>query len=88
MLYVNYGSIKLEKLERKKEKREKGSEGRRKETDIHIYVLRRCLVIKWHPTVCNPMDCSPPGSFLSMGFPMQEYWSGLLFPFLLKKVDF
>ena len=25
------------------------------------------------------MDCSPPSS-LSMGFPRQEYWSGLLFP--------
>ena len=24
------------------------------------------------------MDCSPPGS-LSVGFPRQEYWSGLLF---------
>ena len=23
------------------------------------------------------MDCSPPGSPLSMGFSMQEYWSGL-----------
>ena len=27
---------------------------------------------------CNPMNCSPPDS--SMGFPRQEYWSGL--PFL------
>ena len=26
----------------------------------------------------DPMDCSPPGS--SMGFPRQEYWSGLPFP--------
>ena len=25
------------------------------------------------------MDCSPLGSSLSMGFPRQEYWSGLLF---------
>ena len=28
---------------------------------------------------CNHMDCSPPGS-LSMGFPRQEYWSGLPSP--------
>ena len=28
---------------------------------------------------CNPMDCSPPVS-LSMEFPRQEYWTGLLFP--------
>ena len=28
------------------------------------------------PTLCNPMDYSPPGS-LSMGFSKQEHWSGL-----------
>ena len=27
----------------------------------------------------HPIDCSPPIS-LSMGFPRQEYWSGLPFP--------
>ena len=26
------------------------------------------------------MDCSPPGSPLSMEFSRQEYWSGLPFP--------
>ena len=26
------------------------------------------------------MDCNPPWVFLSMGFPRQEYWSGLPFP--------
>ena len=31
------------------------------------------------PTLCNPMDCSPPGS-LSMGFSRQEYWSGVPLP--------
>ena len=30
-------------------------------------------------TVCDPMDCSPPGS-LSMEFSKQEYWSELPFP--------
>ena len=34
---------------------------------------------QWCPTLCDPMDCSPPGS-LSMGFSRQEYWSGLPFP--------
>ena len=29
---------------------------------------------------CDPLDCSPPQSPLSMGFPRQEYWSGLPFP--------
>ena len=31
------------------------------------------------PTLCNPMDCSPPGSS-SLGFHRQQYWSGLPFP--------
>ena len=30
-------------------------------------------------TLCNPMDCSPPGSFVH-GLSRQEYWSGLPFP--------
>ena len=30
------------------------------------------------PTLCNPMDCSPPGSFVH-GISRQEYWSGLSF---------
>ena len=29
---------------------------------------------------CHPMDSSPPGSFV-YGFPRQQYWSGLPFPF-------
>ena len=31
------------------------------------------------PTLCDPMDCNPPGSS-SMGFSRQEYWSGLPCP--------
>ena len=31
------------------------------------------------PTLCNPMDCSPPGS-LSMRFSMQKNWSGFPCP--------
>ena len=39
------------------------------------------------PTLCNPVDCIPPGSSvhgilqapLSMEFSRQEYWSGLPF---------
>ena len=33
-----------------------------------------------HPTLFDPMYCSPPDSFLSMGFSQQEYWSRLPFP--------
>ena len=36
------------------------------------------LVTQSCPTLCNPMDCSPPGS--SAHVSRQEYWSGLLFP--------
>ena len=28
-------------------------------------------------TLCDPMECNPPDSSLSMGFSSQEYWSGL-----------
>ena len=31
------------------------------------------------PTLCNPMDCSPPG-FSVHGILQAEYWSGLPFP--------
>ena len=31
------------------------------------------------PTLCDPIDGSPPGS-LSLGFSRQEHWSGLSFP--------
>ena len=31
------------------------------------------------PTLCDPIDGSPPG-FLSLGFFRQEHWSGLPFP--------
>ena len=34
-------------------------------------IVQLCL------TLCDPMDCRPPGS---MGFSRQEYWSGLPFP--------
>ena len=39
------------------------------------------LVAKSCPTLCDPMDCNLPGSSV-MGFPRQEYWSGLPFPSL------
>ena len=35
--------------------------------------VRSCTILG------DPVDCSPPGS--SMGFPKQEYWSGLPLPF-------
>ena len=43
-----------------------------------VVCCKVCLVTQSCPTLCDPMDCSPPGS--SMGFSRQEHWSGLLFP--------
>ena len=43
------------------------------------YVTGACVLAKLlqsRPTLCSPMDCSPPGSFVSR----QEYWSGLPCP--------
>ena len=41
---------------------------------MHAQSLQLCL------TLCDPMDCSPPGSSVCVGFSRQEYWSGLPFP--------
>ena len=49
------------------------------EIGIDTYILCCSLVMKFCLTLCNPMDYSPPGSSV-MGFPRQEYWSGLPFP--------
>ena len=39
-----------------------------------------CLVVQLCPTLCDPMDCSPPDSSVHWGFSRQEYWSGLPCP--------
>ena len=35
--------------------------------------------LKLRLTLCDPMNCSPPGSSVH-GILRQEYWSGLLYP--------
>ena len=40
---------------------------------VCVLVNQSCL------TLCDPIDCSPPGSFVHVIF-QQEYWSGLPFP--------
>ena len=45
-----------------------------------IIFFHVCIRAQLYTTLCDPMDCSPPGSSLSMRFSRQEYWSGL--PFL------
>ena len=50
-----------------------------------FYLNPQCFILgklfaQLCPTLCDPTDCSPPGSSpLSMGFSREEYWSGLLF---------
>ena len=44
---------------------------------LSVVVVCCCLVAKSCLTLCDPMDCSPPGP---MGFSRPEYWSGLPFP--------
>ena len=43
------------------------------------YTMWGCLITQSYPTLCNPVDCSPPGSSVQ-GYSRQEYWSGLSFP--------
>ena len=43
------------------------------------YILITCACGQSCLTLCNPMDCSLPGSS-SMGFSRQVYWNRLLFP--------
>ena len=43
-----------------------------------LYAYCCCLVLRLCPTLCDPMNCSPPGSV--HGIPRPEYWSGLPFP--------
>ena len=53
---------------------------------VNLLILGVCVCVcvcvcghSVYPTLCNTLDCSPPGS-PSMGFFRQEYRSGLPFP--------
>ena len=41
--------------------------------------MHECSVTKLCLTLCDPVDCNPPG-FSVHGILQQEYWSGLPFP--------
>ena len=43
------------------------------------FSLTKVLVAQSCLTVCDPVDCTPPG-LLSLGFSTQEHWSELPFP--------
>ena len=47
----------------------------------NIMCMCACLVTQSCPTLCDPMDCSPPG-FSVHGILQAKYWSGLPFPSL------
>ena len=47
-----------------------------------VCVHARVCVLSWCLTLCKPLDEPASQSHLSMGFPRQEYWSGLPFPTL------
>ena len=49
--------------------------------------MRESEVAQSCPTLSDPMDCSPPGSSLSMGFSRREYWSGVPLPSLKITVE-
>ena len=58
---------------------------RQQESAIGVHMSPSLLnlppsVAKSCPALCNPMDCSRQAP-LSVGFPRQEYWGGLPFPF-------
>ena len=46
---------------------------------ISLYVCVPAWSLQSCPTLCNPMNCSPPGSSV-LGILQQEYWSGLPCP--------
>ena len=51
------------------------------EQTFKIFLCCYCSVTKLCPTLCDPMDYSPPHQApLSTGFFRQEYWSVLSFP--------
>ena len=49
---------------------------------VCVCVCACVLVTQACPTLHDPMDRSPPGSPLSMGFPRKEYWNEEPFPSL------
>ena len=48
-------------------------------------VLAAAKSVQSYPTLCDPIDGSPPGS-PTLGFSRQEHWSGLPFPLQRMKV--
>ena len=52
---------------------------RNRTSKMYTDMLRVCLRAQSCPTLCDPRDCSPPGSSVC-GISQARYWSELLFP--------
>ena len=50
------------------------------ENTIPLVSAAAAKSLQSNPTLCNPMDYAVYQAPLSMGFSMQEYWSGLPCP--------
>ena len=51
-------------------------------TTIHLAFLYVLVLIESlnDPSLCKPIDCSPPDSPLFMGFSRQKHWNGFPYP--------
>ena len=45
-----------------------------------------CVCVLSHVQLCDPIDCSPPGSSLSMGVSRQEYLEGVVYYSFLHEI--
>ena len=52
-------------------------------TELYVAAAKS---LQSYPTLCNPIDGSPPGS-PSLGFSRQEHWSGFPFPSLMHESE-
>ena len=48
-------------------------------SSLLILICRCCLVANLCPTLCDPMDCSPPGSTIQLDFPGKDTGEGCHF---------
>ena len=70
---------KILKIPRKKLKKKKSISLKLGKDHYLILSQVKVLVAQSCPTLCNPMDCGPPG-YTVHGFSRQEYWNGFPFP--------
>ena len=54
---------------------------------IYIYATAAAKSLQSCPTLCDPIDVSPPGSPIP-GLSRQEYWSGLPYVNIYKPIIF